>query len=109
VIDIQTEPLIPLADACRLIPPGRGGRRTHLSTILRWILNGSKAPGGRTVKLEALRLGGKWVTSREAIQRFALALTPALDGTATVPAPRTTAGRKRASDRAAAELEQMGI
>jgi hypothetical protein len=112
VIDIQTETLIPLTEACRLVPPGRGGRQTHLSTILRWILKGSKGPGGHLIRLEAMRVGGRWMTSAAALQRFAEALTPHLaadDGRAAVPSPRTPGQRQRASDRAGAELEKLGI
>ncbi|HKB36992.1 MAG TPA: DUF1580 domain-containing protein [Gemmataceae bacterium] len=112
MIDIQTEPLISLSTACGLVPPGRSGRQTHLSTLLRWILKGSKGPGGRTIRLEAMRVGGRWMTSAAALQPFAEALTPRLDAndkTVPVPPPRTSGQRQRASDRAGAALEKLGI
>jgi hypothetical protein len=108
MIDLSLEQPIPLAEACRLVPPGRGGKKTHLSTLLRWILRGTKAPGGQTVRLEALRLGGRWVTSREALQRFAETLTPRMDVGAAA-GPLTEAKRRKASERAAAELEKLGV
>ena len=108
MLDLTREPPLTLAQACRHVPPGRGGRRTHISTLLRWILTGAKAPGGQTVRLEALRLGGRWVTSREALQRFAEALTPRLDSEP-APAPRSPAKRRRESDQAARELAKRGI
>jgi hypothetical protein len=61
------------------------------------------------VRLEGLRLGSRWVTTRQALQRFAEALTPRLGGTGSAPAPRTEAKRRRASERAASELERAGI
>ncbi len=110
MLDLTTEAPLTLAAACQLIPPGRGGKRTHLSTLIRWVTSGVKAPGGQIVRLEALRLGGKWVTSREALQRFAEALTPRLDAAAT-PAPKTrTPGQaRRAAEKAGEELERMGV
>jgi hypothetical protein len=108
LLDLISEKALPLAEACRIVPPARDGKKTHLSTILRWILRGAKSPTGEMVKLEALRIGSRWVTSREAIQRFAERLTPRLDGQ-TAPAPHTPTQRQRAADRAAKELEKAGI
>jgi hypothetical protein len=51
-------------------------------------------------------LAGRWLTSEPAIERFLAAQTPPLD---TSPAPRTPARRRRASEKAAAELERIGI
>jgi hypothetical protein len=108
MLDLTNETPLPLAVAARLVPPARGGKRTHLSTILRWILEGTRGPSGETVRLEAVRLGSRWMTSREALQRFADRLTPRLDGDP-APAPRTSGRRQRASERAAAELTALGI
>lgn len=108
MIDLAAEIPIPLAAAAKLIPPGRGGKKTHLSTVLRWILDGAPGPGGARIRLEALRLGGRWMTTREALQRFAERLTPRLDGDATTTS-RTPGRRQRASDKATRELEKIGI
>jgi hypothetical protein len=110
VIDLTTETPVPLAAAAKWVPPGRNAKRTHLSTLLRWILDGATAPDGSRVRLEAVRLGGRWMTTREALSRFATALTPRLD-TVDMKSPqvRTATSRQRASDRAAAELEKLGI
>jgi hypothetical protein len=70
-------------------------------------MDGARGPNGERVKLEALRLGGRWVSSREALQRFAEALTPHTDTPAS--ATRTPRQRRRASERAARELERLGI
>jgi hypothetical protein len=105
---LTAESLMSLAQAARQLPPGRRGRPVGLSCVLRWVLHGVPGPDGRRVRLEAVRLGGRWVTSREAIQRFAERLTPLVEG-APAAASRTPERRRRASERAAAKLEHLGI
>ena len=108
MFDLTQEQPLSLKEAARLIPPARNGKRTHLSTLLRWVLTGAKAPDGTRVRLDAVRLGGRWMTSREALQRFTVRLTPTpVDATA--PAARTEGKRLRAAERARAELERMGV
>ena len=113
MLDLTVEVPLALAAAAKLVPPGRNGKRTHLSTLLRWITCGAKSPSGETVRLEAVRLGGRWITSREALQRFAEALTPpssmSEQGDAASPSLRSPAQRRRGSERAADELKRVGI
>ena len=110
LIDLTREDPVALEAATALIPPARGGRKTHLSTLLRWGLKGVKGPTGAIVRLEIVRIGCRWFTSREALQRFSTALTPCLDTDATTPAtPRMPARRQRTSEAAAKELERLGI
>jgi hypothetical protein len=109
VLDLTTETPLPLAAAAKLVPPGRSGKRTHLSTILRWIMRGARSPSGEVVRLEAVRLGSRWVTSRQALQRFSERLTPRLDGVPPHSPRRTPTQRQRASERAGKELEGFGI
>jgi hypothetical protein len=105
MIDLSNEAMIPLSEAARIVKPGRSGQRTHISTVLRWILNGARGPQQKRIRLEAVRLGGRWLTSREAIQRFAERLTPSLESPA-IQAPRTPLRRKRAAEHAARKLEK---
>ena len=70
MIDLQKEKAISLRDAARLLPPARQNKGVHSSTLTRWISRGL-----RGVHLEAHRIGGRWVTSREALERFSQALT----------------------------------
>jgi hypothetical protein len=109
VIDLTAETPLPLKDACRLVPPGRNGKRTHLATLLRWIMTGSRGPTGERVRLEAVRLGGRWMTSREALQRFAERLTPQSSDVPPSQAARTLTQCQRAAERAGQELERLGI
>jgi hypothetical protein len=105
IIDVMAEDTLTLAEACRVLPRGRNGSRPHLSTVLRWILQGAPAYDGRRVKLAAVRGGAKWVTSRAAIREFVEALTPPPDGEAARP-PRTAKQRQRESERAGRELDE---
>jgi hypothetical protein len=108
-IDIAAETLITLPSAARRLPPFRNGRPVSASTIWRWITVGINRAGGYVVRLEAVRLGGRWLTSVEALTRFAMALTPDR-GAADVQAPtaRTAAQRERASRRAEKILLRRG-
>jgi hypothetical protein len=108
MIDLSTESPLSLSQAARLLPPGRRNQPVSLGCVLRWVLHGAKAPSGETVRLEALRLGGRWITSREALQRFAEALTPQTRGEPSSPI-RTPKQRRRAAKRAGQEVEEMGI
>jgi hypothetical protein len=90
-----------------------------LSCVLRWVLDGVPGPDGRRVRLEALRLGGRWVTSAEALQRFGERLTPAGPADAApaprprraraAPAPRSPAARTRDAAGADRDLDKLGI
>jgi hypothetical protein len=108
MIDLTKERPIPLEQATGLIPPAHKGKRTHLSTLVRWIVDGARRPDGTRVQLEAVRLGGRWMTTAQAIQRFADALTPNLRAQDAKP-PRSPAARQRSSERAARELDKAGI
>jgi hypothetical protein len=106
MIDTQTEQLITPSEVAKLVPPARNGKRTHLSTVLRWILKGVKTPTG-VVRLEAIRLGGRWLTSRAAMQRFCERLTPIPeDGPSALRSPNA---RKRSAEAAERRLTELGI
>ena len=95
-----SEHVLSLADAARILPKRRGGRRVHVATVYRWISHGCKG-----VKLEALQVGGTLCTSREALQRFFDRLTT---GTADPLSPTTTNARRREADTADRELAAAG-
>jgi hypothetical protein len=101
MIDLAAEELLRIEEVANQC-------RTHFSTVFRWILKGIPGPDGRRIRLEAVRIGGKWVTTHSAVQRFAQATTPKFDGDS-IPAPRTPTARQRASEKAAKKLEQAGI
>ena len=93
--------------AGRLVGDRQGGPPVHASTITRWALKGVKV-GGRVVRLEYLRAGGKILTTRQAMVRF-LAAQIEVEVADVAPAPRTPTQRKRAADAAGEELARMGI
>jgi len=95
--------------AARLLPAHRGEGTARPSTIWRWVVQGARTPDGRIVRLEASRVGGRWLTSKAALARFAAALTPATSDT--TPAPvrsRAPSARHKASEAAAASLARRG-
>jgi hypothetical protein len=105
--DLTSETLLSLPEAARRIPPGRNGRPTHISTLVRWITRGVKVRGVGTVRLEALRCSSRWLTSAEALGRFFSAQTPTLGDTPALP--RTPTARRRAADKAGEQLSKIGI
>lgn len=109
--EIQSGEGLSLAAAGRLFPGHRGGRAVDPSTVFRWVTKGT-AVGGQTVKLEAVRAGARWLTSRPAVGRFVTALTAAASPAPARPDPpratRSPTARQRAAAHAAATLEAMG-
>jgi hypothetical protein len=106
-IDLSAENAISVHEAARLIPSWRRGRPTHHSRVIRMILRGD---------LEALRIGGQWVTSREAIERMGERLAAReVSGAAPSPAPtntapvRSPAARRRAIEQAERQLAELGV
>jgi hypothetical protein len=81
---------------------------THFTSVYRWVLRGLPNAEGQRIRLEAIRIGRAWITSRQALQRFAERLTPRLDD-APVSLPRSASKRRRASEKAAQVLERGGI
>ncbi len=97
MIDIKTEKLISVAQAAAMLPPTRHAKKTHGSTIIRWIHRGVR---GR--RLDALRVGGCWYTSVEALARFAEC--PHAPADETIDSPSRS--RARRADR---ELDRLGL
>lgn len=98
MIDIQNEKLLSIFEVTRLVPPTRPGRPTHPSTVIRWIHRGVR---GR--RLEAVRIGGNWFTTVEALARFAEP-APSCDDAKPVSAPSSSRAR-----RANTELDNLGL
>ncbi len=96
-----------LGAAARLLPAHRGEGRASPSTVWRWITTGTRTADGRTVRLEASRVGGRWLTSRGAMTRYMTALTsPAsTDNDSKQERTRSDSQRQRASIAAANKLD----
>lgn len=69
-IEIMQEHLVTFSELARSLPRRRGNRPVHVATIHRW-----RSRGIKSVRLEAIRIGGAWHTSREAFCRFSERLT----------------------------------
>jgi hypothetical protein len=104
MIDIASERLMTLTEAAAFRPANRQGKPTHISTVYRWI-----NPGVRGVRLEAIRLGGKLYTSKEALQRFAERLTMQPAEAGAVPTSGSGGSRARARREADRFLDRVGV
>lgn len=95
-IDLDNENICTLPEAAATLD-------LHVSTLHRWRLRGIKG-----VRLETCRIGGKRVTSREAVQRFNERVTAAADGEP-APRPETDAAREKRLAKVEAECAAAGI
>jgi hypothetical protein len=111
MLDLAKEERLSLQQAAKLYPSSRNGRPTHISTPLRHITKGVRLASGERVRLEGARLGGRWITSVQAMERFMARLTAGALGDATTNAPiiRTTRQRRRELDRVDRELVEAGF
>jgi hypothetical protein len=67
-MDWESEQLLVLKDACRLVP-GRTGKGISVSTLWRWIQIGCSG-----IKLESIVVGRQRYVNRESLRRFVLAI-----------------------------------
>jgi len=94
MIDLASETPLTLKEAAARLPG-----RPHVATLHRWI-----AKGVRGIQLEAGLLGGKRITTLEALQRFLDALSGAHES-----GPTPTPFRRRQHHAAAKSLDREGI
>ena len=96
-IDPKTEQLLTLAEACRSIPP-RGVSR---ATLFRWIQKGV-----RGAVLSTIKIGGRTLTSAEAIDAFISSMN-----SSETPAPTFTPTQRQRMSNAARETltREFGI
>jgi len=93
---IENENLMPLVKAVEAAT----SRKPHLSTVLRWCQRGSCG-----IRLESRILGGRRLTSPEAVVRYMDAVTAAKDGHVTPTiSPKQQATR---ANRAAKKLSKI--
>lgn len=98
MINLQTETLLTFSQATKYLPR-HGGKKVSPSTVYRWASDGYHG-----VKLEWLKLPGAKVTTVEAIERFAAALTRIETGQ-----PVMTVQAQKQHDDAVAWLRERGI
>ena len=77
---LHDEQVLTFSEAASRLPRFHG-RKVHTSTLWRWARKGVKG-----VRLETRRLGGRFVTSLEALERFSKKLAEPVDDPAPAPA-----------------------
>jgi Protein of unknown function (DUF1580) len=90
------------------VPSNRVGGSVTVSALWRWISQGVQGPDGRIIRLEALRIGGRYYSSIPALHRFILAQQDAPPSEPPAPA-RTPTKRKRSSRGRDEVLEAAGV
>jgi hypothetical protein len=95
-----------MSQAAWKFPPYRAGKPTNPSTIWRWIVDGVLLPDGTRIRLEAARLGGRWLTSEQALARFIERQTPQLTNQTSPPA---ASAQQLAAEKAGQELVALRI
>ncbi|WP_428937796.1 DUF1580 domain-containing protein [Fontivita pretiosa] len=108
MIDIETETVLTLAEATRLVPRCNG-RRPSIPTLWRWCRRGIKG-----VRLEYIRVGRNIATSKQAISRFFQTLAAAdkpMVGDEPTPRPPGSAQAIRQASIAEANrfLDRIGV
>lgn len=90
---------------CDKLPGNGKTKRLNPATILRWINDGVRSTEGEVVKLRAVRVGGRWMSTDAWFDEFMGRLS-----TPTVPVekPRAPAKRKRAAKDAGKRLRAAG-
>ncbi len=87
-IDLNVEQLITLSEACRLLPSPPSP-----ATAWRW-----RVKGCNNARLECLKIGKRWYTSKESVARFIAAQNrPTRAAEATQERATTTEDRLRAA------------
>jgi hypothetical protein len=107
MIDVFTELLLDLHQACKLPPflDPRTQRPMHISGMYRQINRGARAADGQRIRLEVIRTPRGMRTSREAVGRFIEALSNPKNSAQTLP----QATRRKQITQANAELSAAGF
>jgi len=107
---LLNEELIGLSALAKKVPSHRhaGKRGITAVAVWRWVVQGVRAHDGRIVKLETVKLAGRYLTSWAAFQRFIEAQSP--QQTNVLPTPARSPGKRaRAARKATAELQAAGF
>jgi hypothetical protein len=80
----------------------------HFSTAYRAMKSGLRTPSGDRACLEHLRIGGRLISSLEAVERFVAAIN-GLEPQDAAAGPARSKARQRELDRIEAELNAAGI
>lgn len=106
---LLTETLISFSQAATRFPAHRGRNGCSPSCVFRWATQGVLLPDGHRLRLEAIKLASRWLTSEQAVTRFIEAQIEACTPEdLKAPPVRTPTQRQRAGERAGKALEKIG-
>ncbi|MFV1969065.1 MAG: DUF1580 domain-containing protein [Pirellulaceae bacterium] len=91
-IDLENDELLTLAQACHLLP-----RRPSPATLWRWRTKGVAVKGQR-IRLECVRAGGTWCTTKQAFADFLRRQTDAADPAEPKPSTRSESTERRLAE-----------
>ena len=110
--NLLTEKFVSLSQAASMFPPYRRGRPVSPSCLWRWVRHGVRLHNGQVVRLEAVKVAGRHLTTVEAVRRFIGAQqidepAPSIRVAQPVTKERTTARRQQESERAFERLKML--
>jgi hypothetical protein len=98
-----------LASLARQVPSRRRDGPLTPQCLWRWATRGIRLQDGRTVRLEAVRVAGRFLSSLPALERFIAAQNEPIDVPPLPNAVRGQSKRSAASAKAAEKLEAEGF
>jgi hypothetical protein len=104
---VQQHRFLTINEVASSLPGHRQNERTSPATITRWILRGCQSLAGRTIRLHAVRAGGRWLVSPDALTEFFNTLGELPDANTFLPS-RSPTVRTKASNVAAVKLQALG-
>jgi len=105
MIDLATEELLSLRQACQLLPRRRKGKRPSYACVWRWARKGCHG-----TRLETIKIGSMLFTSIQAVQRFCDTITAKDNGPCGDSAVlRTPSQRERQIRKADEDLRREGV
>ena len=105
---LEGDQLVSLSKAATRFPGCRGTTHVNVSTVWRWASSGCRAVDGRLVKLRVIKAGSRWFTTDSAIKEFCDSLSRPENPDTEEIELRSPAASRRASEKAARELELAG-
>ncbi len=88
---------------------GTGGKPCNFTTAWRAVTQGHLLPDGSKLALEAVRIGGQWVTSKQAVERWVSEMTEKWTAEPCKTPVTTKREKSRRLEAAERELAARGI
>jgi hypothetical protein len=101
--------LLVLREVAERLPSCRAGKATHVSRVVRMIVEGVRLPDGTRERLKASRFGKQWLVRESEIAAFGERVAAAsIRASEAAPRPRPATRTKQAAS-ASRELDRLGI